>query len=90
MKLYRERVVMLDTDTLARVLIVTYDTCVEWTDFICSTEGIRKHVAVENHSFDGAHDVALKTLKERVAEDSRRNRPTKEPEDSQHQKQPDC
>ncbi|KIH66563.1 hypothetical protein ANCDUO_03111 [Ancylostoma duodenale] len=77
MKLYRERVITLDTDALARVLKVAYDRCVEWTDFVCSTNGIRKHATVENHSFDGAYDTALRAVKERISEESRRNRSTK-------------
>ncbi|KIH43758.1 hypothetical protein ANCDUO_26230, partial [Ancylostoma duodenale] len=76
-KLYRKRVITLDPEALARVLKVAYDTYVEWTVFACSASEIRKNATIENHSFDGADDTVVRAVKERIREESRRNRSTK-------------
>ncbi|VDO92849.1 unnamed protein product [Heligmosomoides polygyrus] len=78
MKLYREQKMMLDVDALVRVLMVAYNTCEEWTDFICSATGITRHAPIDTHAFDRPYEEALRKVKEAVADLTRRNRPAKE------------
>ncbi|VDP01322.1 unnamed protein product [Heligmosomoides polygyrus] len=78
MKLHKEFKVYLDTDALARVLKAAYNSCVEWTSFICSTESIARHAPIDAYAVNRPYEIALRQVKETVAEVSRRKRPTKD------------
>ncbi|VDL70759.1 unnamed protein product [Nippostrongylus brasiliensis] len=77
MKMLRECRFTLDVDALARVLKAAYSSCTDWTDFICSTEFITRHAAVDSFAVQGPYERALKKAKEENTELSRKNRPTK-------------
>ncbi|VDP42346.1 unnamed protein product [Heligmosomoides polygyrus] len=78
MKMYREHAVVLDVDALSKVLKVAYDTCMEWTDFICSTTGVTRHAPVDSYAVERFCDTALRKVKDVIAGSAKRSRPTKE------------
>nr|CDJ90476.1 unnamed protein product [Haemonchus contortus] len=51
-KFRKDGAVCLDEEALQIVLRVAYSKCLDWTEFICMTDGIRKHEKIESFGFE--------------------------------------
>lgn len=76
-KFWKDGAVCLDEEALQKVLRLAYDKCLDWTEFVCMTEGIKKHEKIDAFSFELTYDAALKKLKKELAEEEEK-RPIKE------------
>ncbi|VDL80562.1 unnamed protein product [Nippostrongylus brasiliensis] len=77
-KFWRGGAVCLDEEALQKVLRLAYEKCLDWTEFVCVTEGIRKHEKIDAYGFERTYDAALKKLKKELAAEEKAKRPIKE------------
>ncbi|KIH67319.1 hypothetical protein ANCDUO_02348 [Ancylostoma duodenale] len=76
-KFWKDGAVCLDEEALGKVLRVAYDRCLDWTEFICVTEGVKKHEKIEAYGFEKTYDSALKKLKQELETEEKERRPIK-------------
>ncbi|EYB82632.1 hypothetical protein Y032_0355g3334 [Ancylostoma ceylanicum] len=57
---------------------MAYGRCLNWTEFICITEGIKKHGKIDAYGFEKTYDSALKKLKRELQTEEKERRPIKE------------
>ncbi|EYC27464.1 hypothetical protein Y032_0009g745 [Ancylostoma ceylanicum] len=77
-KFWKDGAMCLDEEALGKVLRVAYDRCLDWTEFICVTEGIKKHEKIDAYGFEKTYDSALKKLKSELQTEEKERRPIKE------------
>nr|CDJ89284.1 unnamed protein product [Haemonchus contortus] len=77
-KFWKDGTICLDEEALQKVIRLTYDKCMDWTEFVCVTEGIKHHEKIEDHGFEKAYDAALQKVKKEIEEEERAKRPIKE------------
>uniref|UniRef100_A0A7I4Z3W9 Integrase catalytic domain-containing protein n=1 Tax=Haemonchus contortus TaxID=6289 RepID=A0A7I4Z3W9_HAECO len=77
-KFWKDGAVCLDEEALQIVLRVAYSKCLDWTEFICMTDGIRKHEKIESFGFEKTYDSALKKLKKELEEEEKKKRQIKQ------------
>ncbi|VDP07470.1 unnamed protein product [Heligmosomoides polygyrus] len=77
-KFWKEGAVCLDEEALVSVLRIAYDKCVDWTEFVCATDGIKKHERIDGYGFETTYDSALKKLKISLEEEVKAKRPIKD------------
>ncbi|VDP39579.1 unnamed protein product [Heligmosomoides polygyrus] len=62
-QLCKAEVVSLDAEALKRILILAYEVCTEWTEFICSSRGIAKHPPIDGNCIIEFYRIAFEKLK---------------------------
>ncbi|VDP51838.1 unnamed protein product, partial [Heligmosomoides polygyrus] len=77
-KAWKEGLVCLDGEALRKVLRLAYQKCMDWTEFVMITDGIRRHEKIDDYRFEETYDDALKKLKLELEEQERKQRPQKE------------
>ncbi|VDO66202.1 unnamed protein product [Haemonchus placei] len=77
-KFWKDGAVCLDEEALQIVLRVAYSKGLDWTEFICMTDGIRKHEKIASYGFEKTYDSALKKLKKELEEDEKKKRQIKQ------------
>ncbi|VDL72315.1 unnamed protein product [Nippostrongylus brasiliensis] len=75
---HKNGVVVLDAGALCSVLRLAYDTCTDWTEFLCTTKRIVTHPAIEENCVIDFYRVALEKLKQELKEESRAARQMKQ------------
>uniref|UniRef100_A0A7I4Z234 RNA-directed DNA polymerase n=1 Tax=Haemonchus contortus TaxID=6289 RepID=A0A7I4Z234_HAECO len=68
----------LDEEALQKVIRLAYDKCMDWTEFVRVTEGIKQHEKIEDYGFEKTYDATLKKVKKEIEEEERGKRPIKE------------
>ncbi|CAJ0600562.1 unnamed protein product [Cylicocyclus nassatus] len=76
-KFHREGHICFDAEALKAVLKLAYDTCIDWTDFLCNTDAITKHARIEGHSIGRSHNEALQAFRREIEGQSMKELPTK-------------
>ncbi|VDL81348.1 unnamed protein product [Nippostrongylus brasiliensis] len=74
-KFWKDGAACLEEETLQNVLRLAYDKCLDWTEFICVTEGKKKQQKIESYGLEKSYDSALKKLKQELAEEEMERRP---------------
>lgn len=77
-KFWKDGAVCLDEEALKKVLRLAYEKCLEWTEFICVTEEIKKHEKIDDFGFEATYDAALKGLKKELEEEEKAKRAIRE------------
>nr|CDJ85151.1 unnamed protein product [Haemonchus contortus] len=77
-KFWKGGAVRLDKEALQIVLRVAHSKCLDWTEFICMTDGIRKHEKIESFGSEETYDSALKKLKKELDEEEKKKRQIKQ------------
>ncbi|VDO68661.1 unnamed protein product [Heligmosomoides polygyrus] len=77
-RLHRDRVVTLDAEALKNTLMVAYELCTDWTEFICTNNRISKHPPIDDMCVLDFFQVAFEELKRDLKEESRKARPQKQ------------
>ncbi|CAJ0595291.1 unnamed protein product [Cylicocyclus nassatus] len=60
---WKDGALLLEEDALQKLLKIAYDKCFDWTEFVCTTSGIRKHEKIDDFGFETTYDAALKKMK---------------------------
>ncbi|VDO90361.1 unnamed protein product [Heligmosomoides polygyrus] len=76
-RLNKERAICLDVRALTRILRLAYDSCTEWTEFICATETIRRYKPIEDNCILPLYEKVLRQVKKELAKESKKGGPTK-------------
>ncbi|CAJ0608958.1 unnamed protein product [Cylicocyclus nassatus] len=66
-----------DDYALKAVLKLAYDTCIDWTDFLCNTDAITKHAKIEGHSIERSYNEALQAFRREIEGQATKELPTK-------------
>ncbi|VDO22662.1 unnamed protein product [Heligmosomoides polygyrus] len=74
----KEGVVVLDAAALCEILRLAYNTCTDWTEFLCATRRIAAHPAIEENSITEFYRVAFEKLKQDLKEESQAARKVKQ------------
>ncbi|VDO97997.1 unnamed protein product [Heligmosomoides polygyrus] len=77
-KFWKEGAVCLDEEALVSVLRLADDKCVDWTEFVCVTDGIKKHERTDDYGFETTYDSALKKLKRSLGKEEKAKKPIKD------------
>nr|CDJ98287.1 gag, pol and env protein precursor [Haemonchus contortus] len=77
-KFWKDGTICLDEEALQKVIRLAYEKCMDWTEFVCVTEGIKRHERIEDYGFEKTYDAALKKVKKEIEEEERAKRPIKE------------
>ncbi|VDP23128.1 unnamed protein product [Heligmosomoides polygyrus] len=77
-KFWKYGAVCLDEEALKKLLRLAYEKCLEWTEFICVTEEIKKHEKIDDFGFEATYDAALKGLKKELEEEEKAKRAIRE------------
>ncbi|CAJ0605035.1 unnamed protein product [Cylicocyclus nassatus] len=64
-------------NALKAVLKLAYDTCIDWTDFLCNTDAITKHAKIEGHSIERSYNEALQAFRREIEGQATKELPTK-------------
>ncbi|CAJ0605278.1 unnamed protein product [Cylicocyclus nassatus] len=76
-KFHRKGHICSDAEALKAVLKLAYDTCIEWTDFLCNTDAITKHARIEGHSIERSYNEGLQAFRREIEGLSMKELPTK-------------
>ncbi|VDP21213.1 unnamed protein product [Heligmosomoides polygyrus] len=74
-KFWKDGAVCLDQDALEAVLRVAYEKCVDWTEFLCATDKIRKHEKIDSFGFEEIYNVALQKFRKSLEGEGKPKRP---------------
>ncbi|CAJ0606662.1 unnamed protein product [Cylicocyclus nassatus] len=77
-KFWKDGAVCMDPDGLRKLLRVAYKRCIDWTEFICENEGIRRHERIDNYEFDRIYDAAFRRAKMELEGEEQGHGPVKE------------
>lgn len=77
LRLYKERAVCLDARALHAILRLAYEVCTEWTEFVCTTDAIKKHSTIEDNCVLPFYEKAFAQLKKEIADENKAVRPPK-------------
>ena len=70
----KEHWICLDVEALYWILMLVYEACTEWTEFIYETNTIEDHGKIENVKVRELYDIAIEKVKEVLAEKAKTER----------------